>query len=159
MVNTYQPFPQEYAFSTLFRLLIKLLQQVYEFFMTNVESMVQMHFHLPPLLASLLPLNSHWYTNPPYAFLKTATIPTYYGIFIAIPRYIDMKLPPFRLMTCAVTLILPLHDRKIASMMFPWLVHFFMSLLRQIIAHPGTPPEAFIQSHIFVLVLSCNIEL
>ena len=56
--------------------------------------------------------------NPPYAFLKTATIPTYYGIFIAIPRYIAMQLPPFRLMTCATTSVLPLHDRKIASEMF-----------------------------------------
>ena len=26
--------------------------------------------------------------KPPYIFLKTATIPTYYGISIAIPRYI-----------------------------------------------------------------------
>ena len=73
---------------------------------------------LPPLLASLVSRNFHRYTNPPYAFLKIATIPTYYGIFIAIPRYIAMQLPPFRLMTCAVALILPLHDRKIASEMF-----------------------------------------
>ena len=28
----------------------------------------------------------------PYIFLKTATIPTYYGISIAIPRYIAMQL-------------------------------------------------------------------
>ena len=30
--------------------------------------------------------------NPPYIFLKTATIHTYYGISIAIPRYITMQL-------------------------------------------------------------------
>ena len=30
--------------------------------------------------------------KPPYIFLKTATIPTYYGISIAIPRYIDMQI-------------------------------------------------------------------
>ena len=30
--------------------------------------------------------------KPPYIFLKTATIPTYYGISIAIPRYIAMQL-------------------------------------------------------------------
>ena len=30
--------------------------------------------------------------KPPYIFLKTATIPTYYGISIAIPRYIAMEL-------------------------------------------------------------------
>ena len=31
--------------------------------------------------------------KPPYIFLKTATIPTYHGISIAIPRYIAMQLP------------------------------------------------------------------
>ena len=30
--------------------------------------------------------------KPPYIFLKTATMPTYYGISIAIPRYIAMQL-------------------------------------------------------------------
>ena len=30
--------------------------------------------------------------NPLFAFLKTATIPTYYGISIATPRYIAMQL-------------------------------------------------------------------
>ena len=30
--------------------------------------------------------------KPPYIFLKTATIPTYYVISIAIPRYIAMQL-------------------------------------------------------------------
>ena len=35
----------------------------------------------------------HSFTHkPPYIFLKTATIPTYYGISIAIPRYIAMQL-------------------------------------------------------------------
>ena len=31
--------------------------------------------------------------KPPYIFLETTTIPTYYGISIAIPRYIAMQLP------------------------------------------------------------------
>ena len=31
--------------------------------------------------------------KPSYIFLKTATIPTYHGISIAIPRYIAMQLP------------------------------------------------------------------
>ncbi|KAI4964530.1 hypothetical protein ZWY2020_005538, partial [Hordeum vulgare] len=66
----------------------------------------------------VMPRNFRRCTNPPYAFLKIATIPTYYGIFITIPRYIAMQLPPFRLMTYDVTRILPLHDRKIASEMF-----------------------------------------
>ena len=30
--------------------------------------------------------------KPPYIYLKTATIPTYYGISIAIPRYSAMQL-------------------------------------------------------------------
>ena len=31
--------------------------------------------------------------KPPYIFLKTATVPTYHGISIAIPSYIAMQLP------------------------------------------------------------------
>ena len=98
--------------------------------MTNIESMDYTHSH-PSTIASLsstAQLSLVHYTHH-IASLKRATIPSYYGIFIAIPRYIAMQLPPFRLMTCATTSILPLHDRKIASMMFPWLVHFLMSLL------------------------------
>ena len=42
-----------------------------------------------------------------FTFLKTATIPTYYGISIAIPRYIAMQLSivPF-IMTRSVIVIL-----------------------------------------------------
>ena len=45
--------------------------------------------------------------KPPYIFLKTATIPTYYGISIAIPRYIAMQLStvPF-IMTRSIIVIL-----------------------------------------------------
>ena len=45
--------------------------------------------------------------KPPYIFLKTATIPTYYGISIAIPRYIAMQLTivPF-IMTRFIIVIL-----------------------------------------------------
>ena len=57
--------------------------------MTNVESMDYTHSHpftIPSLSSTvqLLPV--------PYTFLKTVTIPTYYGISIAIPRYIVMQL-------------------------------------------------------------------
>ena len=80
--------------------------------MTNVESMDYTHSH-PSIIASLFgtvhcpfspwelvqtslvhPNPVIWYTvthKPPYIFLKTATIPTYYGISIAIPRYIAMQ--------------------------------------------------------------------
>ena len=67
--------------------------------MTNVESMDYTHSH-PSTFASfsstaqLSPVqNTHH-----ISFLKIATIPTYYGISIAIPRYIAMQLPPFRLL-------------------------------------------------------------
>ena len=61
--------------------------------MTYVESMGYTHSH-PSTIArlssaaqlSLVPL------HPPYTFIKTATMPTYYGISIAIPRYIAMQL-------------------------------------------------------------------
>lgn len=45
--------------------------------------------------------------KPHYIFLKTATIPTYYGISIAIPRYIAMQLStvPF-IMTRSIIVIL-----------------------------------------------------
>ena len=55
--------------------------------MTNVESMDYTHSH-PSILASLFGTITRTIT-----FLKTATIPTYYGISIAIPRYIAMQLP------------------------------------------------------------------
>ena len=48
---------------------------------------------LPPLLASLIPRTFAGSIHPPYTFLKTATIPTYHGISIAIPTYIAMQLP------------------------------------------------------------------
>jgi hypothetical protein len=53
--------------------------------------------------AQILPV---YYTHH-ISFLKTATIPTYYGISIAIPRYIAMQLPPFRfIMTRTIIVIL-----------------------------------------------------
>ena len=76
--------------------------------MTNVESMDYMHPH-PSTFASLS-ITAHLspvsYTH--HTFLKTATIPTYYGISIAIPRYIAMQLStiPF-VMTRFIIVILP----------------------------------------------------
>ena len=67
--------------------------------MTNVESMDYTHSH-PSTIASLsstAQLSLVHYTHH-IPFLKTATIPTYYGISIAIPRYIAMQLPSFRLL-------------------------------------------------------------
>ena len=59
--------------------------------MNNVESMDYTHSH-PSTIASLsctVQLSPVQYTHL-ISFLKTATIPTYYGISIAIPRYIAM---------------------------------------------------------------------
>ena len=82
--------------------------------MTNVSPWIIRTFTFPSLLASSVPCIalSHlesWCNfagaskprdtirsvthKPHYIFLKTATIPTYYGISIAIPRYIAMQLP------------------------------------------------------------------
>ena len=87
--------------------------------MTNVESMDYTHSH-PSTIASLsstagalpfltLRVGANFADaskprdmirsithKPPYIFLKTATIPAYYGISIAILRHIDMQLPLFR---------------------------------------------------------------
>ena len=67
--------------------------------MPNIESMDYTHSH-PSTIASLsstVQLSSVHYTHH-IPFLKTATIPTYYGISIAISRYIAMQLPLFCLL-------------------------------------------------------------
>ena len=77
--------------------------------MTNVESMDYTHSHSSTIacLSNTAHLSLVSY-NPPYIFLKTATIPTYYGISIAIPRYIAMQLStvPF-IMTRYIIVLLP----------------------------------------------------
>ena len=77
--------------------------------MTNVESMDYTHSH-PSIIASLFDTVHCPFAgiiHPPYTFLKTTTIPTYYGISIAIPRYISMQLStvPF-IMTHSIIVIL-----------------------------------------------------
>ena len=96
--------------------------------MTNVESMDYTHSYLSgmcqPLRYRALPfLTSRHGANfagaskprdmirsithkPYYIFLKTATIPTYYGISIAIPRYITMQLSTVSFMTHFIIVIL-----------------------------------------------------
>ena len=59
--------------------------------MTNVESMDYTHSHPSTLLAFLITAQLSPVLNPLFTFLKAATIPTYYGISIAIPRYIAMQ--------------------------------------------------------------------
>ena len=74
--------------------------------MTNVESMdyTPLRYRALPFLTLRVGANFDGASKPrdmirsithkpPYIFLKTATIPTYHGISIAIPRYIAMQLP------------------------------------------------------------------
>ena len=76
--------------------------------MNNVESMDSTHSH-PSTIAilSCAAQLSAGTIHPPFTFLKTATIPTYYGISIAILRYITMQLStvPF-IMTRFIIVIL-----------------------------------------------------
>ena len=71
--------------------------------MTNVESMDYTHSH-PSTIASLS--STAQLLPVPYTFLKTATIPTYHGISIAIPRYIAMQLSTVPFMTHSIIVIL-----------------------------------------------------
>ena len=74
--------------------------------MTNVSPWIYAHssFHLASLYYAV---QFSPVLNPLFTFLKTATIPTYYGISIAIPRYIAMQLStvPF-IMTRFIIVIL-----------------------------------------------------
>src|SRR3989337_1886290 len=83
--------------------------------------------------------------KPPYIFLKTATIPTYHGISIAIPRYIAMQLSPFHFYDTHHHCHIALHDHiaDIVSVAQPPFIIFY-PCYASIIAHPGTLPEAFI---------------
>ena len=148
--------------------------------MTNVESMDYTHSH-PSIIASLFgtvhcPFSPRELvqTSPvhPNAVIRYALShisliissskqPPYLPI-MAFPQPFQDILPynfhHHHIHDLSIHCHIALHDRKIASMMFSWLVRFLMSLLCQIVAHPGTPPEAFIQSHIFVLVSSCMLS-
>ena len=75
--------------------------------MTNVSPWIYAHspFHFASLYYYRVTFAG--IMNPLFTFLKTATIPTYYGISIAIPRYITMQLftVPF-IMTRSIIVIL-----------------------------------------------------
>ena len=69
--------------------------------------------------------------KPHYIFLKTATIPTYHGISIAIPRYIAMQLPPFHFYDTHRHCHISLHDH-IADIVFvaqpPFIIFIHVTL-------------------------------
>ena len=66
-----------------------------------------MHTHPFTLLAFIITAQLSPVLKPLFTFIKTATIPTYHGISISIPRYIAMQLStiPF-IMTCFIIVIL-----------------------------------------------------
>ena len=69
---------------------------------------------LQPLLAFLVPRNFHRCIKLTITLLKTATIPTYYGIFIVILRYIAMQLSTVLfVMTRFIIVIFALHDHVV----------------------------------------------
>ena len=75
--------------------------------MTNVSPWIYAHSSLHFASFSCYHATFAGIIHLPYTFLKTATIPTYYGISIAIPRYIAMQLStvPF-IMTRFIIVIL-----------------------------------------------------
>ena len=106
--------PRSMRINTLFRWLINLCNKYVSSLWLMLSPWIIRTLTLPSLLASSVPCIalSHlesWCNfagaskprdtirsvthKPPYIFLKTATIPTYHGISIAIPRYIAMQLP------------------------------------------------------------------
>ena len=146
--------------------------------MTNVESMDYTHSH-PSIIASLfgtvhcpfspreLVQNSPVHPNPVIRYalshisllISSSKQPPYLPI-MAFPQPFQDILPcnfhHEHIHDLSIHYHIALHDHKIASMIFSWLVRFLISLLCQIIAHPSTLPEAFIQSHTLFQVLSCN---
>ena len=96
-------------------------------------------------------------------FLKTATIPNYHAISIAIPRYIAMQHLSFSWLdiilhchTCFCLIIEP-HD----SWAFP--LHLFATWCATIIAYPATLAEAYICIHhyffLFFFMLSTFVKV
>ena len=108
MVFSYQSIPPRgMRSSTLLRGLINFCNKYMSSLWLMLSPWIIHTLTLTPLLASLVPRNFHRDLHPPYSFLKTATIPTYYGNSIAIPRYISMQLStvPF-IMTRSIIVIL-----------------------------------------------------
>ena len=103
---------------------------------------------LPPLLAPLVSRNFRRYHKP---FIYLPQNSHLSCISIAIPRYIAMQLStvPFIIMTYFTFVILPLHDHVVDIVFLakpPCIIFIHVTL--DSLHHPGTPPEAFIQSHI-----------
>ena len=83
------------------------------------------HTHPSTLLASIIPRNFCRYHVAIIYLPHTATIPTYYGISIDI---LPCNFHHHHIHNLSIYFHIALHDRKIASMIFSWLVRFLMSL-------------------------------
>ena len=115
---------------------------------------------LPPLLASLVPRNFRRYHKPTIYLPQNSHLHTYYGISIAIPRYIAMQLStvPF-IMTRSIIVILLLHDHVVdivfvAKPLFIIFIHVTLDSL-----HIPVHRRRHSYRVVFVLVSSCIIEL
>ena len=85
------PSPRSMRSSTLLRGQVDFCNKYMNSFLTNVSPWTYAHssFYFASLYYHATFAGS---MNPLFTFLKIATIPTYYGISIAIPRYITMQL-------------------------------------------------------------------
>ena len=105
--------PRSMRVSSLFQGLINFCNKYVSSLWLMLSPWIIRNVTLPPLLASLIPHTFRWYHKPTITFLKTATIPTYYGISIAIPRYIAMQLSTILLLWHASSLSYCLHDHVV----------------------------------------------
>ena len=137
--------PRSMRVVLLFLMTSIFLQQVHEFFWLILSPRIictsSFHYCSPLLCRATFAGTIH----PPYTFLKTANIPTYYGISIAIPRYIAMQLStvPFRWHALLLSYC-SLHDHVVDIVFVARPPSYFYTCCSWFIAYPGTPPEAFI---------------
>ena len=101
--------------------------------MTNVESMDYTHSH-PSTFASLSKYRAPFVgiIHLPYTFLKIATIPTYYGISIAIRDIFPCNFPPFRYYDTLHHYHIALHDHVVDIVFVakpPFIILSYMSLM------------------------------
>ena len=145
--------------------------------MTNVSPWIIRSLTLPSLLASSVPCIAfltlrvganfggaskprdmiRFITHkPPYIFLKTATIPTYYGISIAILRYIAMQLStvPF-IMTRSIIVILPCMIMQLT--LYLWQSHLHNSFIHVTLDSLHIPVHR--RRHSYRVIFCSSIEL
>ena len=110
-----------------FHLHILLASSVLCIALSHIETwcLLRQYIQLPRRTSSCSP------THKLIIFLKTATIPTYHGISIAVPRYIAMQHPSLHYMTwCHSSLPYSLLDHWVSVLRgLPHVLHFFHTTL------------------------------